>query len=92
MTSWCQFTKHKQQKATADSYVIVRLQQRVFLCWSQEAGHARSKAHAAVDFAARFQARVHNQLLLESFVAWRERVQKAAAFKVSMRLQWLKRR
>lgn len=84
VSSWQVFVKHQQQKATADTYAGSRLQQRVFLAWVEEACQARSKAHAAVNMAARVQARMHNQLVFECFAAWRTQSQQAAAFKVGM--------
>lgn len=83
LSSWQLFVKHRQQKATADAYAASRLQQRVFLAWVEEACQARSKAHAAVNMAARVQARMHNQLLFQCFAAWRAQAQKAAAIQVS---------
>lgn len=82
MNSWQVYIKYRRNKATADAYAASKMQQQVFLAWSQEAGQARSKATAAVNMAARVQARVHNQLVFECFAAWREQAQKAAAVKV----------
>jgi hypothetical protein len=76
------YMRYRRQKATADAYAASKLQQQVFLAWSQEAGQARSKATAAVNMAARVQARVHNQLTYECFAAWREQAQRASAVKV----------
>lgn len=83
LSSWQLFVKHQQQKATADAYAASRLQQHVFLAWVGEACQARSKAHAAVNMAARVQARMHNQLLFQSFAAWRSQAQQSAALQVS---------
>lgn len=83
MISWQLFVKHRRQQATADAYAASKLQQQVFLAWAQEACHARCKATAAVNMAARVQARVHNQLLFQCFAAWRTRVARASAIKVN---------
>jgi hypothetical protein len=84
MSSWQLYVRYRRQRATADAFAASRLQQLVFLAWAQEAGQARSKATAAVNMAARVQARMHNQLLFECFPAWRERAQRSSAIKVRL--------
>lgn len=82
MSSWQLYVRYRHQKATADAYAASKMQQQVFFAWGQEAGQARSKATAAVNLAARVQARV--QLTFECFAAWREQAQRASAVKVGM--------
>ena len=88
LISWQLAVKHRHQKLTADAYAASKLQQQVFLAWADAACQARSKASAAVNMAARVQARVHNQLLLHCFAAWHERMARAVALKVRLSLVW----
>lgn len=84
MSSWQLYVRYRRQKAIADAFAASRLQQLVFFAWAQEAGQARSKATAAVNMAARVQARMHNQLLFECFAAWREQAQRSSALTVRL--------